>query len=274
MDIHRLPSPSETACLDTEELRAAFTLQDLCQSGAINYQLTDLDRAIAGFACPVEPLRLEADPSMRSESFCERREAGILNVGEKGAVEVDGATHELDALEMLYVGRGAKDIAFHAAGGARPIFYLVSYPAHQAYPTVKATAKDARHVPLGSPEEANERVIHQYIHEDGVQSCQLVMGYTELKPGSVWNTMPPHTHDRRSEIYMYFDINDKHRVLHLIGEPQETRHLFLQSHDIALSPPWSIHSGCGTANYKFSWAMGGENQSFTDMDGVPVSDLR
>lgn len=250
-------------------------LPDLLEPGAIYYQVTDLDRAIVGFACPEEePLTLEADPSMRAASFCERRELGILNLGDSGTVTVDGTEYALASRECLYVGRGAESIVFAANSGEKPQFYLVSYPAHAAYPTTKATQADANRVELGSSKTSNERTILQYIHEGGIKSCQLVMGYTELAEGSVWNTMPSHTHDRRSEVYLYFDVPEGNMITHLMGEPEETRHLLVHDRQAVLSPPWSIHSGCGTANYCFVWAMGGENQRFDDMDGIAVTDLR
>lgn len=211
---------------------------------------------------------------MRAGTFCERREVGILNIGEAGCVSVDDQTIELARLECLYVGRNTKSVVFDGKPGRRPEYYFVSYPAHRSYPTAKARKSDARRLDLGSAATANERTIYQYVHEEGIPSCQLVMGYTELKSGSVWNTMPPHTHDRRSELYLYFDVPEDNAVIHLMGEPQHTRHIMVGDRQVVLSPPWSIHSGCGTSNYRFAWAMGGENQAFDDMDGVSISSLR
>lgn len=276
MRLHRTPSSTEFPLLDSEDLRAALLLEDLFVKDKVQLVMTDLDRAIVGGACPTfGDLELPVDPELRADSFCERRELGILNLGGAGAVKVGGDTFPLDSRECLYAGRGAGKIVFTSDVPTNPAaFYLVSYPAHAAHPTVKATLADANRVPLGSKQEANERVIYQYIHEGGIRSCQLVMGFTELAVGSVWNTMPCHTHERRTEIYCYFDVPDDHAVLHLAGEPQQTRSLWVHNRQIALSPSWSIHSGVGTANYRFVWAMGGENQRFDDMDKVAITDLR
>ena len=271
-----MPSPRETAALDTEELRSAFLLEDLFSPGEIRLVYTDLDRAVVGGAVPLAgPVSLPNDDALKAEFFCQRRELGILNLGGAGTVTVDGTVYPMDAHDCLYVGRGCREVVMASASADAPAaFYLVSYPAHAAYPTTRATRADANRVELGSREEANERTIFQYIHENGVKSCQLVMGFTEFKPGSIWNTMPAHTHDRRSEVYCYFDIPAAHRVLHMMGEPAETRPLWVADRQIVLSPPWSIHCGCGTASYRFVWAMGGENQAFTDMDRVEIANLR
>lgn len=271
-----MPSPAEAAALDTRGLRDSFLLEDLFQAGRLSLVLTDLDRAVVGSAVPTDgPLTLENPEDLRAEYFCERRELGILNIGSAGVVTVDGTAHELAKCECLYVGRGSREITFGSADAGDPaVFYLVSYPAHAAHPTVKASISDATCVELGSPEECNERTIRQYIHENGIRSCQLVMGYTEFKPGSVWNTMPPHTHLRRSEVYCYFDVPEGHAVLHMMGEPDETRPLWTGNRQAVLSPAWSIHCGAGTAAYRFCWAMGGENQAFTDMDKLEITHLR
>ncbi len=276
MKTRLMPSPREAVVLDTSETRAAFLLDELFSPGEITLVYTDLDRAIVGSAIPTTgTLDLATDEALKAEFFCQRRELGILNLGEPGTVVVDGITHELGRHDCLYIGRGSRDIRFGSQAAEAPaVFYLVSYPAHATHPTVKATRADANRVELGSREEANERTIFQYIHENGIKSCQLVMGFTEFKPGGVWNTMPCHTHARRSEVYCYFDIPPAHRVLHLMGEPQETRPLWVANRQVVLSPPWSIHCGCGTASYRFVWAMGGENQTFTDMDRVEIADLR
>jgi 4-deoxy-L-threo-5-hexosulose-uronate ketol-isomerase len=276
MKIIHLPSPNETAMLDTDGLRDSFLLEDLFQPGELTLVGTDLDRAVVGAAVPTEaPLALGVMEDLRAQYLCERRELGILNIGGAGSVTVDGAAYELGECEFLYVGRGSREVSFTSAAADNPAaFYLVSYPAHTAYPTTKATPADARRVELGSSDGCNERTIIQYVHEDGIKSCQLVMGFTELAAGSNWNTMPPHTHLRRSEIYCYFDVPEGHRVLHMMGEPQETRPLWVANRQAALSPAWSIHCGCGTAAYRFIWAMGGENQTFTDMDGEEIGALR
>lgn len=271
-----MPSPRETAALETAELRAAFLLNELFTIGEINLVYTDLDRAIVGSAIPtLIALDLPNDDALKAEFFCQRRELGLINLGETGTVSVDGIIHEMGTHDCLYIGRGSRTVSFASASAAAPaVFYLVSYPAHASHPISKATRADANRVELGSKEECNERTIFQYVHENGIKSCQLVMGFTEFKPGSIWNTMPCHTHDRRSEVYCYFDVPNGHRVLHMMGQPQETRPLWVADRQVVLSPPWSIHTGCGTASYRFCWAMGGENQAFTDMDRVEIAQLR
>ncbi len=271
-----MPSPRETAVLDTQDLREDFLLEDLFAAGQLRLVYTDLDRAVVGGAIPTgEALVLPADEALKAEFFCERRELGVLNLGEAGTITVDGTPYEIGKHDCFYVGRGCRDVSFASADGGNPaVFYLVSYPAHTTYPPAKATRADANRVELGSRDEANERTIFQYIHENGIKSCQLVMGFTEFKPGSIWNTMPCHTHARRSEVYCYFDVPAAHRVLHMMGQPQETRPLWVADRQVVLSPPWSVHTGCGTASYRFCWAMGGENQAFTDMDRVEIVDLR
>ncbi len=276
MKIIHMPSPNETSVLDTPGLRESFLLDELFQPGELTLIYTDLDRAIVGSAVPTEgPLKLTAGDELRAEFFCERRELGILNLADSGSVTVDGITHELAKCECLYIGRGSREIMFESTDESTPAhFYLISYPAHATYPNKKATPADATRVELGSSEECNERTICQYIHENGIKSCQLVMGYTEFKKGSVWNTMPAHTHLRRSEVYCYFDVPSDHAVLHMMGEPQETRPLWVHDKQAVLSPAWSIHCGCGTTAYRFVWAMDGENQAFTDMDKIAIPDLQ
>lgn len=276
MRIHRTPDIQSYSRMNTAELRQGFLIDGLFTPGQIDLVYTDLDRAIVGSAVPLDkPLVLEAGAQLRADFFCQRREVGILNVGGKGRVVLDGAVHELAKLETLYIGRGTREVKFESDCASSPaLFYLVSYPAHAAHPAARGTAANAHILELGARETANERRLHQHIHEQGIQSCQLVMGFTEMKPGGVWNTMPPHTHDRRTELYLYFDIPEGHRVLHLLGAPQETRPLWMGNLQVALSPAWSIHSGCGTAGYRFCWAMGGENQRFDDMDPAPVAELR
>jgi 4-deoxy-L-threo-5-hexosulose-uronate ketol-isomerase len=275
METRLMPSPREAAVLDTDELRATFLLEDLFLVGQVCLIYTDLDRAIVGSAIPNgQPLELVTDDALKADFFCQRRELGVINIGESGSVTVDGTTYEVGKHDCLYIGRGSRAVSFSSANAESPaVFYLVSYPAHASYPTVKATRADANRVELGTRDEANERTIFQYVHENGIQSCQLVLGFTEFKPGSIWNTMPCHTHDRRSEVYCYFDVPAAHRVLHMMGEPQQTRPLWVADRQAVLSPPWSIHCGCGTASYRFVWAMGGENQTFTDMDRVEISEL-
>jgi len=272
---HQL-SPRETASLRTAELRSSFLVENLFEPGTIRLVPTGLDRAIIGGIQPLaEPLALLASDDLRADYFLQRRELGVINLGAPGAVQVDGEEWPLGSRECLYIGRGRRDLSFISASAAAPAaFYLVSYPAHASYPLAYAKLEDANAVALGNKLAANERTIYQYIHEGGIPSCQLVMGFTELAPGSVWNTMPPHTHARRSEIYCYFDIPEGDRVLHLMGEPEETRLLWVSDRQAVLSPDWSIHSGTGTASYSFVWAMGGENQRFDDMDPAPLATLR
>lgn len=276
MKVIHTPSPYETSQLDTASLRESFLLDELFTKGDLTLVYTELDRAIVGSAVPTtEALTLDAGDELRADYFCERRELGVLNFGASGTVTVDGTEHQLEKCDCLYIGRGSKEISFVSADGSTPAeFYLISYPAHAQHPTTKATPADATRVELGSKDECNERTICQYIHENGIKSCQLVMGYTQFKPGSVWNTMPAHTHLRRSEVYCYFDVPEGHSVLHMMGEPQETRALWMGNKQAVLSPAWSIHCGCGTASYRFIWAMGGENQAFTDMDKIEISALR
>ena len=276
MNTRLMPSPREAATLDTAALRATFLLDDLFAPGEVRLVYTDLDRAVVGSAIPTtQPLDLGNDDALKAEFFCQRRELGILNLGQAGSIVVDGTTYQLGPHDCLYVGRGSREIRFASAAAATPaVFYLVSYPAHAGHPTVHATRADANRVEVGTRDEANERTIFQYVHLNGIKSCQLVLGFTEFKTGSIWNTMPCHTHDRRSEVYCYFDVPAEQRVLHMMGQPQQTRPLWVANRQVVLSPPWSIHCGAGTASYRFVWAMGGENQAFTDMDRVEISALR
>lgn len=273
---HRTTSADSYTHFNTAELRNSYLLEDLFEDGKISLVYTDLDRAIVGSAVPTSAtLYLPAGDQLRSDYFCERRELGVINLGQKGTITVDGTTHTLENRECLYIGRGSKEISFSSDSASSPAqYYLLSYPAHKEYPTTHAKIEDANKLQLGSPEEANERHLYQYICEARIQSCQLVMGFTVLQTGSIWNTMPPHTHDRRSEVYCYFDVAPGHKISHFMGEPQETRALWLGEKDIALSPSWSIHSGAGTGSYAFIWGMGGENQRFDDMDGFPITELR
>lgn len=261
----------------TAELRRTFLIESLFSADRVDLNYWETDRTIVGSAVPVAgPLMLEASrKELAADYFLERREIGILNIGGEGSVEVDGTAHAMSKLDCLYIGRGARSVLFTSRNNADPAkFYLLSYPAHTTYPTTLAKQSEAAAVHLGSPETANERTIYKYIHGDGIRSCQLVMGITCMKPGSVWNTMPSHTHLRRSEAYLYFDMDPAHRVIHLMGEPSETRHLVVAPGQAILSPVWSIHSGAGTASYSFCWGMGGENQDFNDMDGFPIADLK
>ncbi len=259
----------------TQQLREQFLLQQLEKDDAIELVYIHYDRMIAGIAKPVAAtLSLPTYVNLKSEYFLERRELGIINTGGKGTVTVDGKAFELEKLDCVYAGKGVKEVSFSSADAASPaIFFLLSAPAHQAYPTVFAKAADVSPLELGSKETSNERQLFKYIHNDGIQSCQLVMGVTSLKTGSVWNSVPPHTHDRRSEVYFYFDVAADQRVFHMMGEPQETRHLIVANNEAIVSASWGVHFGCGTGNYSFIWAMAGENKEFTDMDPTPIATL-
>ena len=268
--------PVRFAGLGTAELRQNFLIPDLFQPGKIGLAYWECDRTVVGGAMPTTtPLALEGGKELASTYFLERREIGIMNVGGAGTVTVEGQAYALAKCDCLYVGRGNKSVTFASASAADPAaFYLLSYPAHTAHPTTLARKADATPAHLGSKAEANERTIYKYIHPAGVKSCQLVMGYTELDEGCIWNTMKPHTHMRRTEVYLYFDVSDGHAVFHLLGKPDETRHLVVRNREAALSPIWSIHSGAGTKAYRFIWGMGGENQEFADMDHVEIRDLK
>ncbi len=269
----------------TERLREEFLIQDLFVPGEIKLVYSHIDRIITGAAVPVEPLKLTAGEELRAEYFLQRREMGVINIGSTGRIVVDGRTYELEYKEGMYIGMGAKDITFESANPQEPArFYINSAPAHKEYPTVlikpKGTPgdgvviiKDENKVELGSLEEANHRVICKYILPGQVESCQLVMGMTKLMPGSVWNTMPCHTHDRRMEVYLYFEMPEDAIVMHYMGEPTETRHIVMRNEEAVISPSWSIHAGCGSQAYTFIWGMVGENQAFDDMDGVAMKDL-
>jgi len=262
--------------MTTDELRSTFLVDDLFKKGELNTIYIDVDRTIIGAAVPTgSPLTLATADELRAAYFLERRELGILNIGGKGTVTVDGKAWDMDNLDCLYVGRGSKELKFTSADASAPAyFYLLSYPAHTTYPTTLAKKNDAAAVPLGKQETLNKRTIYKYIHMEGIKSCQLVMGFTILEEGSGWNTMPPHTHARRSEVYIYFNPPETARVMHFMGPPQETRHVVVADKQVVISPSWSIHAGVGTVAYAFCWGMGGENQAFDDMDGCPVPTLR
>jgi 4-deoxy-L-threo-5-hexosulose-uronate ketol-isomerase len=262
--------------MTTAELRETFLLEGLCEPGKINLNYVDLDRTVAGFAAPVDAaLTLTTYPELRAEYFLERREVGVLNVGGTGTVSVDGQSYELNNLDVLYVSRGKKQVTFSSNDKAKPAaFYLLSYPAHAEYPVKVVRKEEANPTELGSVETCNKRTICKYIHLQGARSSQLVMGVTHLAQGSNWNTMPPHTHMRRSEVYMYFNVAEDARIVHLMGPPDETRHIVMADRQIVVSPGWSIHAGVGTRAYSFCWGMGGENQDYADMDPAPVQSLR
>ena len=287
MEVRTAASPKDVRYYDTQRLREEFFIQGLFCKDEIKLVYSHIDRIITGAATPAEKkLELTAGKELRAAYFLERRELGIINIGGAGTVTVDGKAYHVEHKDGMYVGRGSKEITFASDDTENPAkFYLNSTPAHTAYPTVLikregkpeegvVIIKEENKVACGCLEEANDRVINKYILPGQVESCQLVMGMTALKPGSVWNTMPCHTHDRRMEVYLYFDMPEDAFVMHYMGEPTETRHIVMRNEEAVISPSWSIHSGCGSRAYTFIWGMCGENQEFTDMDGVDNKDLR
>jgi 4-deoxy-L-threo-5-hexosulose-uronate ketol-isomerase len=274
MKVHYSPSPEATNTLSTEALRDHFLIGDLFHSGEVTSHYTDLDRMIIGAAVPTTAaLSLPTAKETGTSFFLERREIGILNIGSAGIIRVGGVVHELGSLDCLYIGLGEKEVTFENGATGQAQFFFVSTPAHAKHPNAVVRSSALKTDPIGDPAKANRRRINRLIHADGIKSCQLVMGFTEFEPGSVWNTMPPHTHSRRTEIYLYFDLNDN-VVVHLLGEPTKTRHVIVRDREVVLSPSWSIHSGAGTGSYRFLWAMGGDNQTFSDMDPAPLTELR
>lgn len=262
--------------MTTQQLRENFLVDGLMQPGKISLVYSHYDRMIIGGVVPAGgSIELPNHPELRATHFLERREMGIINVGGKGTVHAGGQTYELNKLDALYLGKGTTGVSFTSADAKTPaVFYLLSAPAHAVHPNTKYSKEQAAPSQLGAAATANHRTIYKYIHAEGIQSCQLVMGLTVLSEGSVWNTMPAHTHTRRMEVYFYFDVAPEHRVMHFMGEPSETRHLIMANHEAVISAPWSIHSGCGTANYGFIWGMAGENLNYTDMDPAPVTELK
>ncbi len=262
--------------MTTQELRETFLVGNLFGPGQIDLTYVDLDRTVIGSAVPTDAsLTLPTAGPLKATYFTERRELGILNIGGDGQVAVNGTPFQLKKLDALYVGRGNEEIVFSSADALRPAeFYLLSYPAHATYPTQLMRSGDQAHASLGSAETANLREITRLIHLEGTRSCQLVMGFTQLAPGSVWNTMPAHTHMRRSEVYLYFDLDADQRVVHLMGPGNETRNIVIANKQAVISPGWSIHAGVGTKNYTFCWGMGGENQVYSDMDALAIADLK
>ncbi len=277
MEVRCAPNPSAARMIGTDELRKEFMIEKLFVPGAVNMVYSDVDRAIIGGALPTDsPLELLASKKeMAADYFCERREVGILNIGGNGTVTADGVQYPMESKDVLYVGKGVKSVTFSSETSTTPaVFYFISYPAHTGYPTTLKKYKDADPTKLGSEKDSNKRTIYKYIHTNGIKSCQLVMGMTELDEGSIWNTMPSHTHLRRSEVYLYFNVKPEGIVFHMMGEPHETRHIVMRNQQAVISPSWSIHSGAGTGNYSFIWAMGGENQEFGDMDVIPMDVLK
>ena len=268
--------PEDFASYDTKKIRENFLLENLVQPDKIESVYTHYDRMIIGAANPVDQaLQLGTYEQLKADHFLSRREIGIINIAGNGYVTVDGEKFELEKQDCLYIGKGKEKIIFSSvnkSSAAKFIFF--SCPAHQEFPTRLMKPAEALPAEMGSLDNNNHRVINKYIHNDGIQSCQLVLGVTNFKKGSIWNTMPPHLHDRRMESYFYFDLAEGQRIIHFMGEPNETRHIFLNNDQAILSPPWSIHSGVATANYSFIWAMAGENKVFTDMDPVPVQSLK
>lgn len=276
MQSKRLTDSFQTPSLGPDELRSHFLIEDLFRPGEIVLHYVDLDRVVVGSAVPTtEALSLPGGEIIASEHLCQQRELGILNLGQSGSVQVDGVRHTLKSGDCLYVGRGAKDVRFASDNSEQPSeYYLLSYPASVKHPDKLIKQSEASPIDLGTPESANVRRIYKMIHPGSVTSCQLMMGYTQLAPGSVWNTMPCHTHERRSEVYLYYGLPEDAIVTHLMGEPDQTRHLIVRDKQAVLSPTWSIHTGCGTRAYSFVWGMGGENQDFDDMDGVDMKTLK
>jgi 4-deoxy-L-threo-5-hexosulose-uronate ketol-isomerase len=275
MEMREASHPNEFKTYTTNRTRQEFLIQQMFMPGKIKLVYTFYDRMIVGGACPAGPLTLEPEKELGTDYFLERREMGIINVGASGTVIVDGEEYVLDRTEGLYIGMGSKDVVFHSADNANPAhFYLLSCPAHRNLPTTKTVLGQAEKVELGSPGDANVRTLNKYIHPDGIQSCQLCMGMTNVAPNSVWNSMPCHTHGRRMEVYFYFDLPENALMFHLMGQPDETRHIVMRNEEAVISPNWSIHAGAGTSNYSFIWGMIGENQVFSDMDAVEYTDLR
>lgn len=268
-------NPTDFENYNTKRIRNDFLIADLFSPDSINLVYSHYDRFITGGAMPsASPLSLDTIDPLKATYFLERRELGIINVGETGIVRVGKTEYTLNHKEALYVGRGEADVSFHKKGDAQPLFYLNSTPAHQAYPTKKISQNDAEIVELGSLETANHRVIRKLIVNSILDTCQLQMGMTELKVGSVWNTMPAHVHSRRMEVYFYFEVPDGQTVCHFMGEPDNTRHIWLENNQAVISPPWSIHCGSGTSNYTFIWGMAGENLDYGDMDGFSPNEMR
>jgi 4-deoxy-L-threo-5-hexosulose-uronate ketol-isomerase len=276
MEIRNAVHPEHGAAMGTDELREHFLVEALFQSGQTRMVYSYYDRLIIAGVVPREPLTLAVDEKVIGAShLLERREMGIINIGAGGTVTVDGTVFEMAPRDGLYVGMGAREIAFQSSNASDPAkFYLNCAPAHATYPTTQVSFAEAAPIHLGEMENSNKRTIRKYFHPEGVRSCQLVMGMTTLEPGCVWNTMPVHTHPRRMEAYLYFDMAADSVVFHFMGEPTETRHIIVRNEEVVLSPSWSIHSGSGTGSYTFIWGMVGENQTFTDMDGVPMSALK
>jgi len=269
-------SPKEVKQMDTASLRENFLIENVFEANQVNLTLSHFDRYIVGGAMPVDQkVELPNPDDLKANFFLERRELGIINVGGKAIVTADGEQFELEYKEALYIGRGTKEVSFESADKTQPAkLYINSAPAHHSYPTKKVSKADAEIVELGTPETANHRIINKLLVNSVLPTCQLQMGMTELKSGSVWNTMPAHTHDRRMEAYFYFEVPQGQSVCHFMGQPQETRHIWMQNNQAVISPNWSIHSGAGTSNYTFIWGMAGENLDYGDMDHCAITELK
>ena len=268
--------PDDSMYYTTEELRNHYLMEKVFEEDEILLVYSHQDRIISGGVMPLtHPLALETSDELRAAYFLERRELGIINIGGNGTVTLDGKVYHVKSKDGMYVGMGTKEVVFASDDASNPAkFYISSCPAHKSYPTYYIDFEKSNHRPCGDAKTLNKRIINQYIHPDVCQSCQLAMGMTELSEGSGWNTMPSHTHERRMEVYFYFNIPNDNAVFHMMGQPQETRHIVMQNEQLVISPSWSIHSGVGTSNYSFIWAMCGENQEFDDMDNIQTTDLR
>jgi 4-deoxy-L-threo-5-hexosulose-uronate ketol-isomerase len=276
MKTYLMADPVRFPRMTTAELRGDFLIEALYEPGRLHLNYIDLDRAVVGMTAPLaKPIALPTDPDLRANYFTERRELGALNIGGSGVIRVGTTAYPIENLDVLYIGRGNPEVSFESRDPANPaVFYLLSYPAHASHPTALVRKGQANPSELGSAETCNHRTVCKYIYVGGPTSCQLVMGVTHLHPGSAWNTMPPHTHMRRSEIYLYFNLAPDARVMHFMGPPEETRHFVIKDREAVVSPGWSIHAGVGTRAYSFCWGMGGENQDYADMDPVAVTTLR
>lgn len=276
MEIREYVNSEYARNLDTEGLRANFLIKNIFVPGQVTMTYSHVDRMIAGGVMPKDDgLTLAATKELGTSYFLERREMGIINIGGSGAITVDGTKHSVGPRDGFYLSMGSREVAFSSDDPANPAkFYFNSAPAHRACPTRLITLAQAKHVEMGSAADCNKRVINQYIHPAVLETCQLVMGMTMFSEGSVWNTMPAHTHERRMEVYLYFDMPKDRVVFHFMGKPAETRHIVVRNEEAVISPSWSIHAGVGTGSYTFIWGMAGENQTFTDMDGVPMETLR
>ena len=276
MEIRFQSSPKEVKGMNTEEIRSNFLVPELMNADALKLVYSHFDRVIVGGVKPLNTkIVLPNEPELRADYFLQRREIGVINVGGAGTIEADGVSYELNKLDALYLGKGTQEVTFASKSANDPAsFFIMSTTAHHTYPNRKMSKDEASPVAMGETVTANKRTIYKYIHQDGIQSCQLVMGLTVLSEGSVWNSVPPHTHCRRMEVYFYFDLPQQHRLFHMMGESTETRHIVMANHEAVISPPWSVHCGSGTTHYGFIWAMAGENYTFTDMDPVAIAEMR